>query len=79
MKFDKLLPDSEYEAAVRVKPGSQSGFKGKWSNWSKTITWRTHPNGMELWARVTGKQVWNVEARACRPGKTREAVSLPHF
>ncbi|XP_025062664.1 interleukin-2 receptor subunit beta [Alligator sinensis] len=44
VKFDKLLPDSEYEAAVRVKPGSQSGFKGKWSNWSKTITWRTHPN-----------------------------------
>uniref|UniRef100_A0A7M4FQ24 Interleukin-2 receptor subunit beta n=1 Tax=Crocodylus porosus TaxID=8502 RepID=A0A7M4FQ24_CROPO len=44
VKFDKLLPDSEYEAAVRVKPGRQSGLKGLWSNWSKTITWRTHSN-----------------------------------
>uniref|UniRef100_A0A674IP99 Interleukin 2 receptor subunit beta n=1 Tax=Terrapene triunguis TaxID=2587831 RepID=A0A674IP99_9SAUR len=37
VRIENLSPDSEYEAEVRVKPKHY----GLWSNWSKTLTWRT--------------------------------------
>uniref|UniRef100_A0A452HEM5 Fibronectin type-III domain-containing protein n=1 Tax=Gopherus agassizii TaxID=38772 RepID=A0A452HEM5_9SAUR len=37
VRIENLLPDSEYEAEVRVKPNQY----GVWSNWSKTLRWRT--------------------------------------
>ncbi|NXI66718.1 IL2RB protein, partial [Anseranas semipalmata] len=40
--FESLSPNLKYEAAVRVKPGNSSICKGVWSDWSKTILWRTH-------------------------------------
>ncbi|NXD82172.1 IL2RB protein, partial [Halcyon senegalensis] len=40
--FESLSPDSKYEAAVRARPGASSTYKGVWSDWSKTILWRTH-------------------------------------
>ncbi|XP_038271712.1 interleukin-2 receptor subunit beta [Dermochelys coriacea] len=41
VRLENLSPDSEYEAAVRVKPNEH----GIWSNWSKTLTWRTNHSG----------------------------------
>ncbi|NXS46393.1 IL2RB protein, partial [Balaeniceps rex] len=41
--FESLSPDLKYEAAVRARPRRASGTcKGVWSDWSKTILWRTH-------------------------------------
>ncbi|NXL86440.1 IL2RB protein, partial [Alectura lathami] len=40
--FERLSPSMKYEAAVRAKPGAVSTCKGAWSDWSKTILWRTH-------------------------------------
>ncbi|EMP33138.1 Interleukin-2 receptor subunit beta [Chelonia mydas] len=41
VRLENLSPDSEYEAAVRVKPNAY----GVWSNWSKTLAWRTNHSG----------------------------------
>ncbi|CAM5083751.1 unnamed protein product [Eretmochelys imbricata] len=41
VRLENLLPDSEYEASVRVKPNTY----GVWSNWSKTLAWRTNHSG----------------------------------
>ncbi|KFQ83429.1 Interleukin-2 receptor subunit beta, partial [Phoenicopterus ruber ruber] len=40
--FESLSPDLKYEAAVRARPSNSSTCKGVWSDWSKTILWRTH-------------------------------------
>ncbi|KAM6302061.1 interleukin-2 receptor subunit beta [Podargus strigoides] len=40
--FESLSPDLKYEAAVRARPSASSICKGVWSDWSKTILWRTH-------------------------------------
>ncbi|NXH72735.1 IL2RB protein, partial [Hydrobates tethys] len=40
--FESLSPNLKYEAAVRARPSASSTYKGVWSNWSKTILWRTH-------------------------------------
>ncbi|NXK49055.1 IL2RB protein, partial [Chauna torquata] len=42
MVFESLSRNLKYEAAVRAKPGASSIYKGVWSDWSKTILWRTH-------------------------------------
>ncbi|NWT12724.1 IL2RB protein, partial [Vireo altiloquus] len=39
--FERLSPDSKYEAAVRARPSARSAYKGTWSNWSEPILWRT--------------------------------------
>nr|XP_014426943.1 interleukin-2 receptor subunit beta [Pelodiscus sinensis] len=38
VKIENLSPDSKYEATVRVTPKTC----GVWSNWSKTLVWRTN-------------------------------------
>ncbi|XP_067415106.1 interleukin-2 receptor subunit beta [Emydura macquarii macquarii] len=43
VKIESFSPDSEYEARVRAKPKEY----GMWSNWSKTLVWRTDPIGMQ--------------------------------
>ncbi|XP_077197071.1 interleukin-2 receptor subunit beta-like [Paroedura picta] len=43
IEIENLSPDSEYEAAVRVKVQDYSGFKSLWSRWSTPLKWRTHP------------------------------------
>ncbi|NWS98956.1 IL2RB protein, partial [Mionectes macconnelli] len=40
--FERLSPNSKYEAAVRARPSARSTYKGVWSDWSKPILWRTH-------------------------------------
>ncbi|NWT86983.1 IL2RB protein, partial [Lanius ludovicianus] len=40
--FERLLPNSKYEAAVRARPSARSTYKGVWSDWSKPVLWRTH-------------------------------------
>ncbi|NWR88392.1 IL2RB protein, partial [Furnarius figulus] len=40
--FERLSPNSKYEAAVRARPSARSTCKGVWSDWSKPILWRTH-------------------------------------
>ncbi|XP_064511049.1 interleukin-2 receptor subunit beta isoform X2 [Pseudopipra pipra] len=40
--FERLSPNSKYEAAVRARPSARSTYKGVWSDWSKPIPWRTH-------------------------------------
>ncbi|NWI59830.1 IL2RB protein, partial [Calyptomena viridis] len=40
--FERLSPNSKYEAAVRARPSARSACKGVWSDWSKPILWRTH-------------------------------------
>ncbi|NXL53185.1 IL2RB protein, partial [Podilymbus podiceps] len=42
MVFESLSPNLKYEAAVRARPSAASTYKGVWSDWSKTILWRTH-------------------------------------
>ncbi|KFQ39449.1 Interleukin-2 receptor subunit beta, partial [Mesitornis unicolor] len=46
--FESLFPDLKYEAAVRARPSVSSTYKGTWSDWSKTIVWRTHPDRKDL-------------------------------
>ncbi|NXA06680.1 IL2RB protein, partial [Sapayoa aenigma] len=40
--FERLSPNSKYEAAVRARPSARSTYKGVWSDWSKPILWKTH-------------------------------------
>ncbi|NWW10801.1 IL2RB protein, partial [Oreocharis arfaki] len=40
--FERLSPNSKYEAAVRARPSARSTYKGAWSDWSKPVLWRTH-------------------------------------
>ncbi|NXE93867.1 IL2RB protein, partial [Menura novaehollandiae] len=40
--FERLSPNSKYEAAVRARPSARSTYKGVWSDWSKPVLWRTH-------------------------------------
>ncbi|XP_071407824.1 interleukin-2 receptor subunit beta isoform X2 [Pithys albifrons albifrons] len=40
--FERLSPNSKYEAAVRARPSARSICKGVWSDWSKPVLWRTH-------------------------------------
>ncbi|NXQ98304.1 IL2RB protein, partial [Sagittarius serpentarius] len=40
--FESLSPNLKYEAAVRARPRASGTYKGVWSDWSKTILWRTH-------------------------------------
>ncbi|NXO66871.1 IL2RB protein, partial [Phainopepla nitens] len=41
-KFERLSPNSKYEAAVRARPSARSTYKGVWSDWSRPVLWRTH-------------------------------------
>ncbi|NWS31248.1 IL2RB protein, partial [Polioptila caerulea] len=40
--FERLSPNSKYEAAVRARPSARSTYKGVWSEWSEPVLWRTH-------------------------------------
>ncbi|NXY20811.1 IL2RB protein, partial [Atrichornis clamosus] len=40
--FERLSPNSKYEAAVRARPSARNTYKGVWSDWSKPVLWRTH-------------------------------------
>ncbi|NWW24756.1 IL2RB protein, partial [Falcunculus frontatus] len=40
--FERLSPNSKYEAAVRARPSARSTYKGVWSDWSKPVLWSTH-------------------------------------
>ncbi|NXN82049.1 IL2RB protein, partial [Bombycilla garrulus] len=40
--FERLSPNSKYEAAVRARPSARSPYKGVWSDWSRPVLWRTH-------------------------------------
>ncbi|NXC06943.1 IL2RB protein, partial [Orthonyx spaldingii] len=40
--FERLSPNSKYEAAVRARPSARSTYRGVWSDWSKPVLWRTH-------------------------------------
>lgn len=42
VNFERLSPNSKYEAAVRARPSARSNYKGVWSDWSKPVLWRTH-------------------------------------
>ncbi|XP_005039842.1 PREDICTED: interleukin-2 receptor subunit beta [Ficedula albicollis] len=44
VNFEGLSPNSKYEAAVRARPSARSNYKGVWSDWSKPVLWRTHPD-----------------------------------
>lgn len=44
VNFEGLSPNSKYEAAVRARPSARSHYKGVWSDWSKPVLWRTHPD-----------------------------------
>ncbi|NXC83428.1 IL2RB protein, partial [Cercotrichas coryphoeus] len=44
VNFEGLSPNSKYEAAVRARPSARSSYKGVWSDWSKPVLWRTHPD-----------------------------------
>ncbi|NXU94336.1 IL2RB protein, partial [Xiphorhynchus elegans] len=46
--FERLSPNSKYEAAVRARPSARSTCKGVWSDWSKPILWRTHADHKDL-------------------------------
>ncbi|NWH97180.1 IL2RB protein, partial [Tichodroma muraria] len=39
--FERLSPNSKYEAAVRARPSARSSYKGTWSEWSEPVLWRT--------------------------------------
>ncbi|NXA74919.1 IL2RB protein, partial [Thryothorus ludovicianus] len=39
--FERLSPNSKYEAAVRARPSARSTYKGVWSEWSEPVLWRT--------------------------------------
>uniref|UniRef100_A0A8C3LPD0 Interleukin 2 receptor subunit beta n=1 Tax=Chrysolophus pictus TaxID=9089 RepID=A0A8C3LPD0_CHRPC len=43
--FERLSPNTKYEAAVRAKPGASRTCRGVWSDWSKTVLWSTHVEG----------------------------------
>lgn len=45
--FEGLSPNLKYEAAVRAKPSNSSAYKGVWSDWSKTILWKTDADGKD--------------------------------
>ncbi|NXD22596.1 IL2RB protein, partial [Spelaeornis formosus] len=40
--FERLTPNSKYEAAVRARPSTRSTYKGVWSDWSRPVQWTTH-------------------------------------
>ncbi|NWW81624.1 IL2RB protein, partial [Climacteris rufus] len=40
--FERLSPNSKYEAAVRARPSARSTYKGVWSDWSEPVLWMTH-------------------------------------
>uniref|UniRef100_A0A8C5U6H3 Interleukin-2 receptor subunit beta n=1 Tax=Malurus cyaneus samueli TaxID=2593467 RepID=A0A8C5U6H3_9PASS len=47
VKFERLSPNSKYEATVRARPSTRSNHKGTWSDWSKPVLWRTHSDPKE--------------------------------
>lgn len=56
--FERLSPNSKYEAAVRARPSARSTYKGVWSDWSKPVLWRTHADRKDQSGGLTwrGKQ-----------------------
>ncbi|XP_029433107.1 interleukin-21 receptor [Rhinatrema bivittatum] len=44
--------NTEYEAQVRAKPGGHSEYKGVWSDWSRSLTWRTNEGKEESLDRL---------------------------
>lgn len=64
--FERLWPNSKYEAAVRARPSARSHYKGVWSDWSETVLWRTHTDqkgksGSLTWRRRRGLRANKVE------------------
>ncbi|XP_066490561.1 interleukin-2 receptor subunit beta [Tiliqua scincoides] len=50
LRLEELPPDTEFEAAVRVKTQDESNYNSVWSKWSKPITWRTYSKDqVALW------------------------------
>ncbi|ETE73292.1 Cytokine receptor common subunit beta, partial [Ophiophagus hannah] len=44
LRHSSLVPGSRYIARVRSKPSPDSGFAGRYSDWSPVITWQTPEN-----------------------------------
>ncbi|XP_026551531.1 cytokine receptor common subunit beta [Pseudonaja textilis] len=44
LRHSSLVPGSRYIARVRSKPSPDSGFAGRYSDWSPVVTWQTPEN-----------------------------------
>ncbi|XP_034259063.1 cytokine receptor common subunit beta [Pantherophis guttatus] len=44
LRHSNLVPGSRYVARVRSKPSPDSGFAGRFSDWSPVVTWQTPEN-----------------------------------
>ncbi|NXF02612.1 IL3RB protein, partial [Smithornis capensis] len=47
LSHEDLVPESNYIARVRARPGRASGFSGQYSEWSTEASWKTPEGGLQ--------------------------------